>query len=80
MEIPKAAFQVIDLNTFYWVAGLLIVTNIGTVGTILFTMGRALWWVAKLDSRVEKNSKDVDSAHQGIRDIKLEIRSFQRPN
>ena len=61
MEIPQS---------FYIIAGTLIVANIGTVVTVFYGIGKAVWWISKLDSRVEKNTADIDAAHSQIRDLK----------
>ena len=63
-------FATPDFTNFYIAAGALVITNVGTIGTILFYGMKALWWVSKLDSRVEANTKDVNAAHKAIRDIK----------
>ena len=69
MNEPEMAMQVVDLTKLYWMVGAVIVTNIGAVGSVLYMMGKALWWVSKLDSRVEQNSKDVNAAHKRLREI-----------
>ena len=65
----NSAIQVIDLTKFYWAIGALIVTNIGTIGSIAWAGLRATWWLAKLHSQVEENTKDIDAAHIAIRKI-----------
>ena len=58
------------MSKFYWVMGTLIVMNFGTIISIFVGAGRAVWWISKLDSRVETNRKDVNAAHSMIRDLK----------
>lgn len=67
------AIQIVDLTKLYWAVGIVVVTNLGAVGSVLWIMGRALWWVSKLDSRVAQNSKDIHSAHKNIRDLRRVI-------
>lgn len=69
MNDVNTAMQVVDLTKLYWMVGALIVTNIGTVGSVLYMMGKALWWVSKLDSRVAQNTKDVNAAHARLREV-----------
>ncbi len=63
-EIPSSVYVVI---------GTLIVTNIGAVITIIYGVGKMVWWIAKLDARVAtvevEHTKDIDSAHVKIRDL-----------
>lgn len=59
-----------ELQKFYWVMGTLIVMNFGTIISIFVAAAKALWWVSKLDSRVETNRKDINEAHKMIRKIK----------
>lgn len=61
--------EVVDLSKFYWVIGAMFVMNMGTIGTIVWSMLRAAWWLSKLDARVGENSKDVNSAHKKIRNL-----------
>lgn len=49
-----------------------MVMNLGLIVTIIGSAGRAVWWVSKLDSRVDKNSKDITAAHVKLRDIERE--------
>lgn len=69
MNTPIEQLEVVDLTNLYWVIGSLIVMNFGTIVTVLAGAGRALWWVSKLDSRVENNTKDIHNAYKKIRRI-----------
>ncbi len=33
--------------------GILIMANVGTIATMLYGTGRVIWWMAKLEARVE---------------------------
>jgi len=57
MEVPSA---------FYYLTGTLILTNIGTVGAILVFAGKAVWYLSRLDSRVEKAQETANRAHQRV--------------
>jgi hypothetical protein len=62
------------MDKFYWLVGAMIVMNLGTIVTIVYAAGRAVWWMAKLDSRVTSNSRDLKAAHDKLR----ELREFPR--
>lgn len=61
-------------SSLYVVIGTLIVANIGTVISIFYGIGKVVWFIAKLDSRVstieKEHTKDIDAAHAAIREIK----------
>ena len=51
-----------------------VVTNLGLIASLIFVGAKGVWWLSKLDSRVTKNSKDVDRAHDRIREVKEGLR------
>lgn len=57
----------------YWIIGFMILTNLGTIFSVITFGGRAIWWVSKLDSRVTKNKQDIDRAHEKLRYIEREV-------
>jgi len=63
-EIPSSVYVII---------GTLIVANIGSVITVVYGVGKMVWWMSKLDSRVAvvevQHKKDINSAHVKIRDL-----------
>jgi hypothetical protein len=63
-EIPSSVYVII---------GTLIVANLGTVVTVFYGIGKIVWWVSKLDSRIAtvevEHTKDIDSAHFKIREL-----------
>lgn len=65
-------------TSFYVIVGGLVLANLGTVVTIFYGIGKVVWFVSKLDSRVEvlekDLSKDVTAAHSAIREIKTRIK------
>ena len=64
-------------TSFYIVAGSLILANLGTVVTVLYGVGKIIWWMAKLESRVEHievvHSKDINNAHTILKELKKEL-------
>lgn len=62
---------------FYYLVGSLVVANLGTIGAIVVFAGRALWWLSKLDSRVEHNTKDLHAAHDKLREIKNDLKELR---
>ena len=57
-------------DSFYWSIGALIFMNLSLIVTIIVMFAKGIWWVSKLDSRVEKNTKDVNAAHRELRDFR----------
>jgi len=68
-------------TSFYVIVGGLVLANLGTVVTIFYGIGKVVWFISKLDSRVESlekdMSKDVNAAHAAIREIKKELQTTQ---
>jgi amino acid transporter len=60
-------------TSFYVIAGTVIVMNLGTVVTIIYGIGRLVWFMAKLDSKVKTHDKDINAAHSAIRDVRNRI-------
>jgi len=60
-------------SSFYVIIGTLVVANLGTVVSVIFGVGKLVWFVAKLESRVTaievEHTKDIDSAHFKIREL-----------
>lgn len=67
MEVP---------SSLYYLVGTLIVANIGTIGSVLLFGAKAIWWISKLESRVDKNNHDIQAAHEKIRDLKSDIKEL----
>lgn len=62
MEIP---------NSFYVIAGTLIVANLGTIFSLIYGVGRLVWFIAQLESRVEKLENDFTVIHEDIRSLRV---------
>jgi hypothetical protein len=70
-------------QSFYVIVGGLILANIGTVVTIIYGIGKLVWWLSALNSRVlsveEKIrpdgqiTKDINAAHAAVRELKKEV-------
>ncbi len=62
---------------WYVIAGGLVLANLGTVVTVFYGVGKLIWFISKLDSRVEtlerNTEKDINAAHEAIRGIKKEF-------
>jgi SpoU rRNA methylase family enzyme len=82
LDANAAATQI--PSSVYVIIGTLIVANIGTVVTIFYGIGKVVWFISKLDSRVEvlerETAKDIDAAHQAIRDIRTQIPKCELTN
>lgn len=50
----------------YYVAGVILLANVGTIVTVGFAAMRAIWWAAKLDSRVKETKDCAIRAHKRI--------------
>lgn len=48
----------------------LIIANIGTIGAVLFAAAKVVWWIAKLDSKVDVAHSMAVRAHKRIDDFK----------
>lgn len=57
IEIPQ--------SYYYW-AGAIVLSNIGTIGTMLILGFRATWWLSKLDSRVTHAQETANRAHKRL--------------
>lgn len=53
-------------NEVYYVAGVLLIANLGTIVSILFAAFKAVWWASKLDSKVEDAKATAVRAHKRI--------------
>ena len=51
---------------FYWLVGVLIMANLGTIGSVAVIAFRATWWFSKLDSRVDYAKETAVRAHKRI--------------
>lgn len=45
---------------FYYVAGFLIVSNIGAIFTVFIMGFRVVWWASKIDAKLEAAHKRID--------------------
>lgn len=59
-----------DLSSIYAVVGGFVVLNIGTLITLVITLIKFSFKMGEAKAILNKVAKDVDSAHQFIREIK----------
>lgn len=72
-EISKIA----DLSNVYMVVGILVIFNLGTIASAFYAAGKIIWWISKLDSKVEQNTRDVNAAHAGLRETRQAVREVK---
>lgn len=53
-------------QSFYYIIGFLVFTNLSVIGSVVYFTFRAIWWVSKLDSRVEDAKSMSVRAHKRI--------------
>lgn len=53
-----------------YMVGALIVANIGTIGTVAMVAFRAIWWLSKLESKVEETRNMSVRAHRRIDEMR----------
>lgn len=53
-------------NEVYYVAGVLLLANLGTIVSIMFAAFKAVWWASKLDSKVDDAKATAIRAHKRI--------------
>ncbi len=62
-----------NINT---IVGALIVGNIATIISVIAAAGRVVWYLAKLDSKVKEHDKDINAAHEKIREVKSDVKDM----
>lgn len=50
-------------SSFYYIIGISIVANVGTIGTVLILIFKSSWWLSKLDGRVTDAKDTAIRAH-----------------
>lgn len=64
-------------SSFYVILGTLVIANLGTVVTIFYGIGRVVWFLAKMDSRLSSLEveipKDINAAFEKIRELKQDL-------
>ena len=58
----------------YIAIGSLVLANLGTIVSILVAAGKLVWFLSELNTTVKKQTQDINSAHQKIRDLDGYIR------
>lgn len=72
IDLPVDQAQ-IEWANVYLVVGALVVMNVGAIGTGLVFVVRLVWTASKYDSRIEKMEKDINAAHQKIREGRSDV-------
>ena len=67
MQEQQAA---IILKDFYWLVGIMVIMNVGTIITVLLAAGKTIWWASSINVTVKRNTKDIKAAHDLIREVK----------
>lgn len=52
--------------SFYYMLGVLLLSNLGIIVSVFYTMLKASWWLSKLDSRVTDAKSSAVRAHKRI--------------
>lgn len=60
----------------YWLVGVIVLANLGTIVSVLIVGFKGVWWLSKLDSRVESVEKSVDSLEKADTELRLAINRF----
>ena len=63
---PATPAQLNIPNEVYYVAGVLLLANLGTIVSIMFAAFKAVWWASKLDSKVDEAKATAVRAHKRI--------------
>lgn len=53
-------------SEIYYIAGVLILTNLGTIGSIAWAALKGVWWLSKLDSKTDEAKATAVRAHKRI--------------
>lgn len=57
----------------YWIIGVLVLFNSGTIFTVLVASGKGIWWASKVDSKVEAAHNRLDSHHKAIERVEADL-------
>lgn len=53
-------------QSFYYIVGFLIITNLSAVGGLLMIGFKTVWWASKADSRIDEAKSMAIRAHKRI--------------
>lgn len=67
-DIPLDQTAAIDWGNFYLIVGALVVMNMGAIGGGVVLLIKLVWAASKYDSRIQKMEKDINAAHQKLRE------------
>ena len=60
MELPSSV---------YYVTGILVLANLGTIGSVIVMGAKFVWWMAQHDLQMKQNTRDINAAHTKIRSL-----------
>lgn len=69
MQEQQAVAALASLKDFYWIVGIMVVMNISTIIAVLVAVGRTIWWASDITGKVKRNTKDINNAHEIIKEI-----------
>lgn len=61
------------VSKLYWALGVMILTNLGTIGSIVMFGFKGVWWASRVDSRLSSLEKHQDRHNEEIDDIRQSI-------
>lgn len=50
----------------YWLIGVSVVFNLGTIFAVLYFTGKVVWWAARIDHRVSETEEEVSELRDMI--------------
>lgn len=53
-------------SILYWLIGVSVVANFGTIVSLMYFSGRIVWWAAKIDHRVDEHDHEIDDLRNMI--------------
>lgn len=57
-------------NHLYWMIGVLVAANIGSIGCVLYMSFKIVWWAARMDHRTEDHKTRLDDHEEQIRQLR----------
>lgn len=63
-----------DMTKIYFIIGFLVVMNLGTIASVLVGVGKLIWWLSALNKTVEGHTKDINAAHEKMRELRESIK------
>lgn len=61
-------------TSVYAAIGFLLVMNLAGIGSVIFATIKLIWWLSKLDSRVNENKALALKSHKRLDEFKAEMK------